>query len=237
MTAAGLAEKFLQPLSLIVEDPFDIPPHEKPVHQRPAARAIADVVGAKGAAVALFEGVRVRPERVRPAQLNVDEAMRLLPLRNLRAPADGKTMRVIAAVNERPGLHLDRWRRQHLELQLGPHDGIQVSRLGEKGKDFAAWARKPEFGFQRELVHGRGGLKPGLDATRACGAPAPQGFEQAKHACRRQQQREPERYGPTEGRAHKQHHTHQAAHQPAFAINVTGEESFHGLTFLEAARN
>ncbi len=55
------AKKLLHPLLPILEDAFNIAPDEQPVAERPAARAIADVVGAKCPAVPLLEGVRVMP--------------------------------------------------------------------------------------------------------------------------------------------------------------------------------
>lgn len=73
----------------IGEDALDITSDEQPVHQPPTARTIPYVVTTERSVVALFEGVRVMPERVGTTNLDIDETMRWIPFRDFRAPADG----------------------------------------------------------------------------------------------------------------------------------------------------
>jgi hypothetical protein len=54
-------ENVLQSLLAILEDPFDIAPNKKPVNQRPASRAIANLIQTERSTVSFLEGVRVMP--------------------------------------------------------------------------------------------------------------------------------------------------------------------------------
>ena len=115
--------------------------------QRPAARAIAHVVQAERAAVALLEGVRVMPQRVRAAELDIHELVGRIPLGDFRAPADGNPMHADSIINERAGPH-----------RIGPgvstsnfsQGGVRVSRLrasAKKGKtSLAGGEARARFG-------------------------------------------------------------------------------------------
>src|SRR5512135_3610464 len=61
-------EIFPQALLPILENPFDIAPHEKPMDKRATARTIADKVTAERAAIVFLEDVRVVPQAVGAAQ-------------------------------------------------------------------------------------------------------------------------------------------------------------------------
>ena len=110
------AKKLQHPLLPVLEDPFHIASHEKPIDERPAARAVAHVVQAKRAAVALLESVRVMPKGVGAAKLDINEAVRRIPRGDFRTPANGKAMDADAVINESSRPHGDGRGRQHLEL-------------------------------------------------------------------------------------------------------------------------
>jgi hypothetical protein len=60
--------------------------------KRATARTIADKVTAERDAMAFLEGVRVVPQGVGAAHLDVHELVRRIPLGDFRALADGKTV-------------------------------------------------------------------------------------------------------------------------------------------------
>ena len=60
-----------------------------------------------GAAVALGEGMRVTPQRVGAAELNIHKLARRIPLGDFRAPAQGKAMHANPVINQRAALHHD----------------------------------------------------------------------------------------------------------------------------------
>jgi hypothetical protein len=126
----------------ILENPLDIAPHEKPVYERATARTIADKVTAERPAMAFFEGVRVMPQGIGAAQLNVHELVWRIPLGDFRAPADGKTVNGDAIINQGAGPHDDGGRREDFELQPARRDDLQVAGFGEEGKDLAPRPRK-----------------------------------------------------------------------------------------------
>ena len=84
--ARGLWKQLLQPILTIVENPFHIAPHEKPMNQGPAQRSITHVVEAEGPAIAFLKGMGVMPQRVGSAQLSVNKVVRRLPLGDFRLP-------------------------------------------------------------------------------------------------------------------------------------------------------
>src|SRR5271166_1958658 len=77
-----------------------------------------------------LKGVRVLPERVRAAHLDVDEPHRWLPDVDPRAPAEGNPMQLQAVVDQCADAHLDRPRRDHLETHPGRRDHREVACLG-----------------------------------------------------------------------------------------------------------
>ena len=124
------------------------------MEKRATARTIADKVTAERAAMAFLEGVRVMPQGVGAAHLDVHELVRRIPLGDFCAPADGKTVNGDSIINQSAGPHDDGGRREDFELQPGRRDDLQVVGVGEEGKDLVSRARKPKFGLQREFLHG-----------------------------------------------------------------------------------
>ena len=100
-----VAEKLPQTLLPKFKNPFNIPPHKKPVDERAATRTIAHLVAADRPAVALLEAVRVMPQEVRAAELDIHEPVRRIPLGDLRAPTQGQAVNGDAVINERAGTH------------------------------------------------------------------------------------------------------------------------------------
>lgn len=137
----------------IAEYAFDIASHKQPLNQRPAARAIPNMVQAGGAAVALFEGVRMMPERIWAAELHIHELVRRIPLGDFRAPPDGNPTHTDAVVDERTRTHRDGCRGQHVETQPGRCDGLQVVRVREKCENLVPQTWQPQFGVESEFFH------------------------------------------------------------------------------------
>lgn len=81
-------EKLPQPLLPILKNPFDIPPHEKPVNERITPRTVAHAVTAKRAAIPLLESVRVASQGMWAAERDVHEPVWRIPLGDLRAPTE-----------------------------------------------------------------------------------------------------------------------------------------------------
>lgn len=136
-------EDFAQAFLAIGEYFFHIATDKQPIDERAAARAIADAVETKRAAVAFREDVSVMPQLVGSADLDIDELMRRIPFEDFGAPADGQSMHANAIVDERTGMHGDGGGRQDFELQPWRRDGFEVSRFGKKRKYPAARAGQP----------------------------------------------------------------------------------------------
>src|SRR5207342_1640924 len=79
-------------LGAVVEDPPQVPTNEEAVGERadrPERNLVANPIADRGLALPVrLEEVRVLPERVRPLQLDIDEATRRLPDLDPGAPAD-----------------------------------------------------------------------------------------------------------------------------------------------------
>ena len=89
-----------------------------------------------------LERVGVMPQRVRPAQLLVDEAMRRVPLADRRQPADRHAAHAQAVADQRARTH----RRSasgvdHAEAQQRRRDRLEVARVAEEREDLARACR------------------------------------------------------------------------------------------------
>lgn len=103
----------------ILENAFDIAPHEEPMDERATARAIAHLIEAERSAIPFLEGMRVMPQVIRAAQLNVHELVRRIPLGDFRASTDGNTVNGDAVIDQGASTQNDRRRREYLKLQPG----------------------------------------------------------------------------------------------------------------------
>src|SRR5215207_3084564 len=94
------------------EDPLQVAPHEDGVREppkRPERQLVADSVPDHDGALAIgLEGVGVLPERIRAAQLDVEEAQRRLPALDPRRPTDREAANSEPIVEQSPRAHLDR---------------------------------------------------------------------------------------------------------------------------------
>jgi hypothetical protein len=135
------------------ENAFHIAADKEPVHQRPTSWTVAHIINAKCATTAFLESVRVMPEGVWPAQLNVHKTVRGIPFGNLRAPANGDAVDPDAIINQRTGTHRDGSGREDCKFQPWGRDGFQVPRFREEGKDFVTPARKPKLRVEGEFLH------------------------------------------------------------------------------------
>ena len=134
---------------------FNVAPHEEPIHQCAATRAVTYVVHAQRPAVPLLKGVGVMPERIRTAALHIHELMRRIPRGDLGPPADGHAMNADAVVHEGAGTHLDGRGCKDFKVQPRWRDGFKVVGVREKSKYLGGWAGQPKFGVESELFQGR----------------------------------------------------------------------------------
>lgn len=102
-----------------MENALHITPDEKPVDQRATARAVTNIVHAESAAITFYKSVRVMPERVGAAKLDVHKLVRRIPSGDLGAPADGQAVDADAVVDECPGIHRDGCGGNYIKAQPG----------------------------------------------------------------------------------------------------------------------
>ena len=95
------------------KDLLDIAAYKKPVDHRTTEHGVAHEIRAECPLAALFEAMFVNPCAVRSATLLVNEARWRFPRRDFRAPFQGKAMHAQFVIDERPKMHLYRWRREN----------------------------------------------------------------------------------------------------------------------------
>ena len=138
--AERLPEQLVHPRDAVVEDRVELPPHPR-LDQRAARRAIADVVVDLRAAAAGRQAVRVLPEQVRAAQLDVDEAARRRPLADLRQPPQGDAVQPQPVPDQSAGAELG-GRVDDPERQPRRRDRLEVRRVGEERERLVGRARR-----------------------------------------------------------------------------------------------
>jgi hypothetical protein len=156
-----VTEMFLQLLLAVGEDLLDIPLYEEVVNERAAGWAIADFIHAPRAAVVIKKTMGVMPQLIRAAQLLIHKVVRRIPFRDLRLPAERKTVYPQLVVNQRARTHFNWSRGENNEVQPRWRDSLQISRVGEKIEDDLPWLGQPEFALEQIRFHRR--VAPGLD--------------------------------------------------------------------------
>jgi hypothetical protein len=96
----GLREEFLNDAVAVIEDAFKIAMDERDVGEfaeRSQGQLVVDVVDHAGAGGIGEEGVRVAPERVGPAELDIGDAVGRSPGDDLGLPGDGQAVPVMVS--------------------------------------------------------------------------------------------------------------------------------------------
>lgn len=75
------------------------------------------------------------PERVRPADLHIDEPPRWLPRLDPSPPPHRHPVQLQSGLDQRPDSHLDRSRCRHLESQPRRRDPLEVVGIAVEGED------------------------------------------------------------------------------------------------------
>lgn len=145
-------EELSQPHRPIGEYPFDVAPDEQPVHESPTAGSVTDLVRALRSSVHFRKRVRVVPECVRTAQLNIDKSVWRIPFGYLGSPANGNAVNPDPIVNACARAHRDRLWGENFETHPGRGDGFKIGRVGKKLEHLSPGTWQPKLGIEGEEV-------------------------------------------------------------------------------------
>src|SRR6266542_2500286 len=109
------------------------------VHERPA--------------VSFLKSMLVNPKSVRAADLLVHKTRRRVPIGDLAAPAQRKSMNAQSMIHDRASTHLARARRGRPKMQPRRCDQIEILCIGKKREHFAAWLRQPKLRLENPDTH------------------------------------------------------------------------------------
>src|SRR4029079_4516972 len=103
---------------------------------------IADAVPHESAAVTFLEQMFVNPEPVRAAKLFVHKSRRRFPGGDFRPPSNRETVNAEPMIDQRPGAHLDRSRRDRPKFHPWWCDRVEVRGVRKETKHLFARARQ-----------------------------------------------------------------------------------------------
>jgi hypothetical protein len=143
-----MAKPFLQLTAAERKNLFHVAADEQSLDEFAAEHRVADVVGAKRAAVLRREPMLVNPEPIRPALLFVHKALRWFPDGNFGLPPHWQTMNAQPVVNERARSQPDRFGREDLKIHPGGRECLQVVGVGEETENLGHRTGQPELGVK-----------------------------------------------------------------------------------------
>ena len=148
------------------EHPGEVRPDDQGVGDEVEWHRIAHDVPGERSSVLRLEGMLVVPELVRSTPLLIHKPALRFPRRDLAAPLEWESVDAQLVVDQGPHPHIDRERRDDLELQQGRGEHLEIGSIGEQREYFVERTWQPEF--ELDLMHFHGGIVISVGCSGSC---------------------------------------------------------------------